>query len=231
MKKIRGNDVILSFVFLVLGFMLSFSYQHTKKMHPDVTDRQWQKEYEYRQLLIQAQKETSKLKNRLLQKQEQLQHSEKELADEKTAYAWLVQEVEQLRMYTGKVKVQGKGVEVTLADASYVPNEQNAANYIVHEQHVWKVVHELLVSGAEAIAINGQRISHRSYIVCNGPVIEVDGVQHAAPFVIAAIGDPHVLASALNIAGGVKDELVNDHIVVKIASKESLVFDPVFHSE
>ncbi|MCZ0755524.1 DUF881 domain-containing protein [Anoxybacillus sp. J5B_2022] len=232
MKKVRGNDVILSFVCLVLGFMLSFSYQYTKEQTAkrNVTDRQWQKEYEYRQLLIQAQEKNSKLKKQLLKKQEQIHQIEKELANEQNAYTGLVKEAEQLRMYIGKVKVKGKGIEVTLADASYIPSEQNATNYIVHEQHVLKVIHELLLSGAEAIAINGQRISHRSYIVCNGPVIEVDGVQHAAPFVISAIGDPNVLTSALNIAGGVKDQLVNDHVVVKIASKEEIVLDPVFHT-
>ncbi|MBB5323773.1 uncharacterized protein YlxW (UPF0749 family) [Anoxybacillus tepidamans] len=232
MKKIRGNDVILSFVCLVLGFMLSFSYQYTKDQATkrNITDRQWQKEYEYRQMLIHAQKENRKLKEELMKKQEKVRQIETSLANKKAAYVDLVKEAEQLRMYVGKVKVKGKGVEVTLADASYIPNEQNATNYIVHEQHVFAVVHELLISGAEAIAINGQRISHRSYIVCNGPVIEVDGVQHAAPFVISAIGDPNVLTSALNIAGGVKDQLVNDHVVVKIASKEEIVLEPIFRT-
>ncbi|WP_027408222.1 DUF881 domain-containing protein [Anoxybacteroides tepidamans] len=232
MKKIRGNDVILSFVCLVLGFMLSFSYQYTKSQSEkrNITDSQWEKEYEYRKLLIHAQKENRKLKEELMKKQEKVRQMETSLANEKKTYVDLVEQAEQLRMYVGKVKVKGKGVEVTLSDASYIPSEQNATNYIVHEQHVFKVVHELLISGAEAIAINGQRISHRSYIVCNGPVIEVDGTQHSAPFVISAIGDPAVLASALNIAGGVKDQLTNDHIVVKIEQKEEITLDPIFHT-
>ncbi len=232
MKKVRGKHVILSFVCLVLGFMLSFSYQYArdKAAKRQITDRQWQKEYEYRQLLIQKQKENRKLKEELVKKQEKVGQMEQSLATEKKTYVDLVKEAEKLRMYVGKVKVKGKGIEVTLSDASYIPSEQSATNYIVHEQHVFKVVHELLISGAEAIAINGQRISHRSYIVCNGPVIEVDGTQHSAPFVISAIGDPNVLTSALNIAGGVKDQLVNDNIVVKIASKDEITLEPIFHT-
>lgn len=232
MKKIRGNDVLLSLVCLVLGFMLSFSYQYTKNQSekPNMTDGQWQKEYEYRKLLIHAQKENRKLKEELAKKQEKVRKMEAALANKKESYVDLVKQAEQLRMYVGKVKVRGKGIEVTLSDASYVPNEQNATNYIVHEQHVFQVVHELLISGAEAIAVNGQRISHRSYIVCNGPVIEIDGTQHAAPFVISAIGDPNVLASALNIAGGVKDQLTSDHVVVDIQQKENITLDPVFHA-
>ncbi|KPD01228.1 hypothetical protein LR69_00385 [Geobacillus sp. BCO2] len=111
------------------------------------------------------------------------------------------------------------------------PSETSATNYIVHEQHVWKVVHELLISGAEAVAINGQRISHRSYIVCNGPVIEVDGTQHAAPFVISAIGNPNVLMSALELPGGIVDELAEDHIDVKVEKQGAIVLDPVFAPE
>ncbi|SFA46489.1 Uncharacterized conserved protein YlxW, UPF0749 family [Parageobacillus thermantarcticus] len=232
MAKRKGNRVILALICFILGFMLSFSYQYTKTetAKQNITDRQWQKEYEYRKQLIQMQKENRQLKNELVQKQDKIAEIEKTLADERTAYTDLAKQAEKLRMYVGESKVKGKGIEITLSDASYIPSEQSATDYIVHEQHVFKVIHELLISGAEAIAINGQRISHRSYIVCNGPVIEVDGTQHAAPFVISAIGNPTVLASALNIPGGVKDLLVQDNIIVKIASKDEIVLDPVFHA-
>ncbi|BDG48136.1 MULTISPECIES: DUF881 domain-containing protein [Parageobacillus] len=232
MAKRKGNRVILAFICFILGFMLSFSYQYTKNetAKRDITDRQWQKEYEYRKQLIQIQKENRQLKNELVQKQDKVAEMEKTLADERTAYTDLAEEAEKLRMYVGESKVKGKGIEITLSDASYIPSEQSATDYMVHEQHVFKVIHELLISGAEAIAINGQRISHRSYIVCNGPVIEVDGTQHAAPFVISAIGNPTVLASALNIPGGVKDLLVQDNIIVKIVNKDEIVLDPVFHT-
>jgi uncharacterized protein YlxW (UPF0749 family) len=163
-----------------------------------------------------------------VQKQSEVTDMEKALANERAVHTSLAKEAENLRMYVGKAKVKGKGIEVTLSDASYVPSEQSATDYIVHEQHVFKVIHELLISGAEAIAINGQRISHRSYIVCNGPVIEVDGTQHAAPFIISAIGNPDVLISALNIPGGVMDQLAQDNITVKIASKDEIVLDPIF---
>lgn len=232
MTKRKGNRVILSFICFILGSMLAFSYQYTKReaAKRNITDRQWQKEYDYRERLIEIQKENRRLKNELVQKQNEVVEMEKALAEQQTAYTDLAKQAEKLRMYVGEAKVKGKGIEITLSDASYIPSEQSATDYIVHEQHVFKVIHELLISGAEAIAINGQRISHRSYIVCNGPVIEVDGTQHAAPFVISAIGNPTVLASALNIPGGVKDQLIQDNIIVEIASKDEIVLDPIFHA-
>jgi uncharacterized protein YlxW (UPF0749 family) len=231
MKKVQGRHVILSFVCLVLGFMISFSYQYAKDDMSErkLTDRQWKNEYEYRNMIIEQQKTNRSLHKELVEKQQKVREIENELANQEQIYYNLVEDAEKLRMYLGKVKVKGKGVEVTLSDASYIPSEESATDYIVHEQHVFNVINELLISGASAIAVNGQRITHRCYIVCNGPVIEIDGNQHPAPFVISAIGDPNVLIPALNIAGGVKEQLVNDNIIVKIVSKDEIIMDPIFN--
>jgi uncharacterized protein YlxW (UPF0749 family) len=167
------------------------------------------------------------LQKELLDKQEELRKIEESLATGEQLLFNLVEDAENLRMYNGNVKVQGKGVEITLSDASYVPSEENVNNYIVHEGHVFKVMNELFISGAAAVSINGQRITKSSYIVCNGPVITIDGNQYPAPFIISAIGDPKVLIPALNILGGVKDQLVADNITIKMMEKDRIVIDPV----
>ena len=47
---------------------------------------------------------------------------EKELSNEAQFYSNLADDAEKFRMHLGKVKVKGKGVQVTLADANYNPN-------------------------------------------------------------------------------------------------------------
>jgi uncharacterized protein YlxW (UPF0749 family) len=228
--KVKGKHVILSFVCIVLGFMISFSYQLTKSENGQesaLTDRQWQREYEYRNTLISQEETNRSLQQELFEKQERVRQIEENLADQEQVLFNLVEDVEKLRMYIGEVKVKGKGIQVTLEDASYVPNEANANNYIVHERHLHNVINELLISGANAVAINGQRIFHDSYIQCIGPVVSVDGTQHPAPFVISAIGDADVLNAALNITGGVKDQLVNENVNVRIEKKQEIILDPV----
>ena len=111
--------------------------------------------------------------------------------------------------------------------APTIQTNKNINNYLVHEYHVFKVINELYISGAAAIAINGQRLTSQSYILCNGPVITVDGIQHPAPFVISAIGDPEVLTSALNLTGGVKDQLVNDNIVFTLEKKNEIILNSI----
>lgn len=231
--KVKGKHVILSLVCLVLGFMISFSYQFTKNAQgkATITDKQWEKEYEYRTKLIEQEKRNRDLLKDRQKKQEKIRSIEEELAKQRTTYSNVVEEVEKLRMFVGEIGVQGNGVEVTLSDAEYVPSEENVNNYIVHQGHVFKVVNELFISGATGIAINGQRITHHSYILCNGPVIEIDGNQYPEPFVITAIGEPGTLFAALNINGGVKDQLINDNITVKIAKKNDIIINPLLSTQ
>ena len=87
-----------------------------------------------------------------------------------------------------------------------------------------RVVNELRISGAQGLAINGQRITSNSYIKCTGPVITVDGRTFPAPFVIEAIGDADVLSSSLYLKGGVIDGLIRDNIVVTTEQSKEIQF-------
>ncbi len=214
--------------------MVAFSYHLTQlkfqNENQNLTGSQYEKTLGLRNQLI-AQEETNrKLQKELNQTQDKVLKNEKVLSKETQVFLDLAEDAEKYRMYLGKVKVKGKGVKVTLSDGAYDPKDDNVNNYIVHEQHVFKVVNELYISGAAAVAINGQRLTSRSYIVCNGPVITVDGVPYPAPFVITAIGDPDALTSALNLTGGVKDQLVNDNVVFSLEKEDEMVLNPILGS-
>ncbi|TLS35246.1 DUF881 domain-containing protein [Pseudalkalibacillus caeni] len=230
MKKDR--HVILSFILLITGFMIAFSYQFTLESMPEQkSETKWEKENLLRDKLINEQKENRKLQKQLQKVQEKVSTVEKELSkDEQITYN-LVEDLDRLRMVVGDVPVEGPGVKVTLSDASYVPEDDNPNNYIVHEQDIRRVMFELLITGAEAISINGQRVFHDSYILCIGPVVEVDGNQHFAPFEISAIGDPEMLDSALNLAGNTKDQLITAGIDVKIEKQDKIVMKPYLSRE
>jgi uncharacterized protein YlxW (UPF0749 family) len=232
--KVKGKHVVLSFVCLVLGFMISFSYQFTKEQleSSQVTEQQWNEETKIRTELNEQNEKNNELQLKLIEKQNQIQAIEEELAKEEQEqiYYNLVEEVEKYRMVVGEIGVKGPGVSVTLEDSSYVPSGQDVNNYLVHESHLFKVINELYVSGAQAVSVNGKRLSHDSYIYCNGPVVVVDGKPYPAPFVITAIGDPDVLIPALNMNGGITDQLIQDNIVVKIENKTQIQMDPLLQA-
>lgn len=195
-----------------------------------MSSKQYEKTLTLRNQLITQEETNRKLQKELSQKQDKVLKNEKDLAKEAQVFLNIAEDTEKYRMFLGKVKVKGKGVKITLSDGAYNPKEDNVNNYLVHEHHVFKVVNELYISGAAAVAINGQRLTSHSYIVCNGPVITVDGVQYPAPFIITAIGEPDVLSSALNLSGGVKDQLVNDNLVFTLEKANDLVFNPILGS-
>ncbi|MCP8970242.1 DUF881 domain-containing protein [Ectobacillus ponti] len=227
--KVKGHHVLLSLVCLVLGFMLSYSYVFTsKKEAHEKEGRNWDREYKLRTMLIDQEKENTVLERSVASLQGKVRKEEKQLAAQEGKLSETVAEAEQLRMYLGEVKVQGPGIEITLADSAKAPGDKNANSYIVHDVHVQSVLHELYAAGANGIAINGQRLTAGSYVTCNGPVITVDGVEHPAPFVIAAIGDAGVLDKALNIRGGVVEQLLQDNVIVKLQTKDNLVLEAYY---
>lgn len=229
--NLKAKRVILSIVFLVLGFMIAFSYNLTsKKENHEMVNEEWNAEYQLREQYIEQEKQNRDLQQQIFNLQEKIANMEKNIAQEENVLADLAKEAEQYRMYLGKVKVQGAGVEVTLSDGEYDNANYNINEYLVHEHHVFNVINELLISGAEAVAVNGQRLKHDSYILCNGPVITIDGEQHPAPFVITAIGKQAVLEGALLMTGGIRDQLVNENVIFALEKKDKIVMEPIMGS-
>jgi len=218
-RTVVNKRIVFSLVCLVLGFILSYSYSlsSSKKLSGETGNSQYfEQEERYREDLIEQKERNKELADELETRQQQVREIEKSLSGSEEKYENLVEEAENLRLLLGVLPATGEGVTVELQDAEYNPQSINPNDYIVHESHVFQVLNELKISGAEAIAINGQRLHANSYIKCNGPVITIDGQPFPAPFTIEAVGDPSVLVPSLQLAGGVLDQLVNDNIVVTV---------------
>lgn len=226
MKKTRNRkgvkfskSVIFSLVFLVLGFILAYSYSLSQvKNGTDefAANSAFEQEERFREELIEQQERNKTLRQEMQAKQNDLQKLESSFSEGQANFSELAEEAEKLRRFIGLMPVEGEGLKVVLEDGEYGLETVNPNNYIVHESHVFQVIHEMYISGAEAVSVNGQRIDSNSTIVCTGPVIEVDGVLHPAPFTIEAIGEPEVLAASLELPGGVLDQLVNDNIIITV---------------
>ena len=102
--------------------------------------------------------------------------------------------LEQLRIYeaaTGLRRVTGDGVVVTLADAPQTndpfgnpPAKDSRVLYL----DLRTVVNQLWADGAEAISINGQRLTTTSTIRSAGEAILVDFKPLISPYKVSAIG-------------------------------------------
>ncbi|MEA5052332.1 MAG: DUF881 domain-containing protein, partial [Propionicimonas sp.] len=87
--------------------------------------------------------------------------------------------------------VKGPAVTVTLADAPLSVKPAGVADelLVVHQQDIQAVANALWEGGAEAMTIQGQRVTSRTGIKCVGNTVLLHGVPYAPPYVITAIGD------------------------------------------
>lgn len=86
----------------------------------------------------------------------------------------------------GTVAVIGPGLRVTLADAGSSTGGRNR----VLDRDLQDVVNALWGAGAEAVAVNGQRLTAQSAIRQAGDAVLVDFRPLVSPYVVTAVGSP-----------------------------------------
>lgn len=135
---------------------------------------------------------------------------------------------------TGALSVTGPGLVITMDDAPDLDGTSadddprtstEASGGRVLSRDVQIVTNGLWQAGAEAIAINGQRLSSRSAIRFAGDAILVNFRPLTRPYVIRAVGDPTTMQTAFadSTAGSYLQALhSNFGIVVKQESSASL---------
>jgi uncharacterized protein YlxW (UPF0749 family) len=74
---------------------------------------------------------------------------------------------------------------------------------VVHQQDMEHVINALWSGGAEAMTLQGERVTSTSAFRCSGNILLLHGKVFSPPYVIEAVGDPTALRSALNASPGV----------------------------
>ena len=107
--------------------------------------------------------------------------------------------VERAAAEAGLSTVHGPAVQVTLNDApsNVQPEGVDPDLLVVHQQDIQSVANVLWSAGAEAMTIQGQRVTSRTGIKCVGNTVVLHGVPYAPPYVIVAIGNQDRLDQAL----------------------------------
>jgi uncharacterized protein YlxW (UPF0749 family) len=93
----------------------------------------------------------------------------------------------------GLVALAGPGVEITLDDAptrsdGTLPAGARLDDLVIHQSDVQAVVNAVWASGADGVAIMGQRMVATSAVRCVGNVLLLQGRTYSPPFVITAVG-------------------------------------------
>lgn len=131
-----------------------------------------------------------------------------QLSDQSSALDALEAEAEKYKKLTGNFKIYGPGLTIKLNGEISTP---------------WMIdlVNEFFNAGAEAVAVNGIRLTNSSVgfdtlpqgqILLNGSIL-------SAPYVFDVIGESRVLEDSFELAGGIFDRLQANFPSLKIDSQ------------
>lgn len=121
----------------------------------------------------------------------------------------------------GKSDVQGTGVKIILEDGN-TNIDEFSSRQLIHDADIAEVINDLRNAGAEAIAVNGERIIYNNYALCFGAPIKLNGVKIIPPFNISAIGNEDVLYNYLTLEATHIKELKLRQVKISIVKADDI---------
>lgn len=215
---------LAALVLMALGFLLVVQLRTGRELVAEQPEVPTRNVYALASLLREEREARRALERQVAALRQQLERYERAQAQGRSLAASLTHEVEQLRMALGLVAMEGPGVVVVLRDAPVQP--AGAAPVVVTYQDLVGVVNELWAAGAEAVAVNGQRVTAMTGFSQVGGTVVVNLRRLTAPYRITALGDPQTLEEALTIRGGLVEGLRGLGLAVQISRHPSLQVPP-----
>ena len=212
MEQFRRGGWLIALVCVLIGFMVAVQFRTAQDTKGSL-----------------SQQRIEEISDRLLQTEHERDELSEELHKMQTAAVSTdnQQDKDLLRYRAALVPLEGEGVVVRMDDSTKpVKAGENPNLYVIHDDDLLRVVNELRAAGAEAIAINGQRLTGTSEIRCAGPTLSVNNVRSSAPFEIRAIGDKKSLENALRMRGGVAETLGVWGIQLDIKASDDVYIPP-----
>jgi uncharacterized protein YlxW (UPF0749 family) len=138
---------------------------------------------------LQSQQDT--LKQRILDLRSQIQVVEGQGEGSAATVRQLNDRLEQARIAAGLIPLTGTGIVIQLEDSKQpVPPDGSESDYLVGSRDIREVVEDLWAAGAEAIAVNGERITPTSAIIDVGTSLLINSAYVTPPYQITALGPP-----------------------------------------
>jgi len=103
------------------------------------------------------------------------------------------------RAAAGLTAMRGPGIVVSLDDsgARNISTSPDPNAFLVHDYDLRDVINVLWLAGAEAIAVNDERVVGNTSAYCVGSTVMVNTTRLSPPYVVRAIGEPASLAETL----------------------------------
>lgn len=167
---------------LVLGMLVSVQWAAGDSRTPALPDQ-------VGRTLDQLELEQTELKEQVGRLRDDLDALQREAVADTNMLADLRAELTQQKVRAGLVDVHGPGVRVTLDDGQLGPSS-SPDELLIHDYDLRDAINVLWLAGAEAVAVNDERVVNTTSIYCVGATVVVNDTRQSPPYEIRAIGDP-----------------------------------------
>ena len=199
MKEIKKGKITMTITIGIMCFILIYiMFMQFKVVNEtDITSLRTKRESELREELNNWQSRYEDTANQLSQAQANLEEYKNKINDTQASSELIDKELQQAELYLGKTDVEGAGIIINLSDGE---------NAVVAEDLI-NLMNELKTAEAEAISVNGQRVTNLTEFADVDSYIVVNGTRLSSPFTIQVIGNQKYLESGITAKGGVEDDM------------------------
>lgn len=222
-KNNLHNTAILMLVFVLLGVVVSVQVKSVAKEKSKASAEEQSQIAIYKEKIeeLQVKLAENEAKHDLLSatyeaEMEQLYVSDKQFYE---LYKKYETEINEHKFAAGLTTVTGAGIDIGLDDAQ--KKYDSAPALLVHDIYLNEIINTLRAAGAQAIAVNGERIVSMSETLCMGPSIRINNTKLFAPYHIEAIGDPQALLSAFK-SSAIYETIIKDNLIVDPVIKDKI---------
>ncbi|GAB2640851.1 DUF881 domain-containing protein [Kribbella swartbergensis] len=217
-KPVRTRHrVMLVAATLVLGFLLAVAASQNYRTAPEA-------EKQRNELIARIEQADTRL-NTMRAQQTQLADEVRRLQasglSNTSSGAALQQQLDALELQTGAIAVTGPGIKAVVDDAKDADKEGRLLDVDLQQ-----LVNGLWTAGAEAISVNGHRLTSMTAIRGAGSAITVDYSSLTPPYTVLAIGDTATMPARFAQSSGgqwVQYLVSNFGVRMTITTEESLL--------
>jgi len=185
LRNIPSWQVTLGAALLALGFLIAAQLGSENPRVRYTT----QERTPLLETATELQAEQDELKNRILQLRSDIGAVEGQGAGSADLIRQLNAQLEEARIAAGLIPLTGTGIVLRLEDSQApVPPGASEADYLVGSHDIRTVVEELWLAGAEAIAVNGERVTPTTAIIDIGSSLLVNSAYLAPSYQVTALG-------------------------------------------
>lgn len=214
-RKWGTRDPLASVLIGVLTLLLGFAFMVQIRAADDTQLLAGAREEDLVRILDELNGREERLRTQITDQRAALEQLTSSDSQAVAALEEATRRAEAIGILNGTVVARGPGLEIVIRDPADA----------VRVADLLDVIQELRGAGAETMQIDGIRIGVSTAITGRPAELMIDGHPISAPYEVVVIGSPQYMETALNIPGGVVQDVTRLGGSVRIAQSQDVVVD------